>query len=340
MAITDIERALGVFDELDAERTVIFGSRLLLRLLEQAIPNLLPKTQPFLALKLLRAAISAASAPHGMKLASILRNHDGEGNRFWLSYGQRSVAMPVRHYDLKSLFTELVQLNRSLEPRTVYERELNLQIAGATALELKIGEPTGAVFGFPTLPPEENQIARRTSEVLAKVGWDFWQRWYEGMHQGKPLLWDLQREVALIDDEIWKAGPEAVAEEIARIEARFELLRRIEELEAERDALKANRFGIGGNQPPEPIEDPELAKQVTIIWDATNTVKKEAEKDQPDKSVVETALGAMIAALKWIWKRIESAADSAVALVMGIYIGNPAAVERVIEAIKNWLLTF
>ena len=170
--------------------------------------------------------------------------------------------------------------------------------------------------------------------------WSFWQRWYEGMLKGDPLPWELQRQVALIDNAIWDAGPEAVAEEIARIEARFEVLRRIEELEAERDALKANRFGVGGNQPPEPIEDPELAKQVTIIWDATNTVKKEAEKDQPDKTIVESALGTMIAALKWIWERIESAADSAVALVMGIYIGNPAAVERVVEAIKDWLLTF
>ncbi|MEL7106667.1 MAG: hypothetical protein AAGM21_12160 [Pseudomonadota bacterium] len=49
--------------------------------------------------------------------------------------------------------------------------------------------------------------------------WGFWQRWYEGMLNGKPLPWELQREVALIDNEVCEAGPEAVAEKIAEIEA-------------------------------------------------------------------------------------------------------------------------
>ena len=31
------------------------------------------------------------------------------------------------------------------------------------------------------------------------------------MLAGQPLPWELQRDVALIDDEIWQAGPEAVA---------------------------------------------------------------------------------------------------------------------------------
>ncbi|MEP2781622.1 MAG: hypothetical protein ABJO67_00675 [Pseudoruegeria sp.] len=48
--------------------------------------------------------------------------------------------------------------------------------------------------------------------------WSFWARWYQGMWDGKPLDWELQRRVALIDDAVWKVGPEAVAEEIARIE--------------------------------------------------------------------------------------------------------------------------
>jgi hypothetical protein len=51
----------------------------------------------------------------------------------------------------------------------------------------------------------------------------FWHRWWFAMKRGEPLDWDLQREVALIPDEVWKAGPKAVMEEIARIEARFAL---------------------------------------------------------------------------------------------------------------------
>lgn len=45
----------------------------------------------------------------------------------------------------------------------------------------------------------------------------FWHEWYWGVIRGKPLDWNLQRRVALIDDTIWEAGPEAVAHEIERI---------------------------------------------------------------------------------------------------------------------------
>ena len=38
---------------------------------------------------------------------------------------------------------------------------------------------------------------------------------------GDPLPWDLQERVALIPDDIWEAGPEAVAEEIKRIQTEF-----------------------------------------------------------------------------------------------------------------------
>ena len=51
--------------------------------------------------------------------------------------------------------------------------------------------------------------------------WAFWREWYQGFLDGNPLDWELQRRVALIDDPIWEAGPEAVAEEIERIRAEY-----------------------------------------------------------------------------------------------------------------------
>ncbi|MFV1602200.1 MULTISPECIES: hypothetical protein [unclassified Phaeobacter] len=51
--------------------------------------------------------------------------------------------------------------------------------------------------------------------------WLFWRDWYQGFLDGKPLDWELQRRVALIDDTFWDAGPEAVAAEIERIRAEF-----------------------------------------------------------------------------------------------------------------------
>ena len=167
------------------------------------------------------------------------------------------------------------------------------------------------------------------------------------MLRGEPLSWDLQREVALIDDSIWEAGPEEVAKKIAEIEARFELLQRIDELEMERETLIANRHGIGGNQPPEPIDDPDLARNVTIIWDATSKIKAEVEKDTPDKTVVLMAIDALGASLKWLLafcgRRIENAIDTVITIGMGagaVYVIDPAKVERVIEAARLWLRTF
>ena len=51
--------------------------------------------------------------------------------------------------------------------------------------------------------------------------WGFWKRWYQGMFEGRPMGWDLQRRVALIPETVWQEGPASVAAEIARIEAAF-----------------------------------------------------------------------------------------------------------------------
>ncbi|MDZ7906393.1 MAG: hypothetical protein U5N55_11900 [Cypionkella sp.] len=53
--------------------------------------------------------------------------------------------------------------------------------------------------------------------------WAFWRRWWDGVINGKPLPLDLQRDVALLGEAIWQAGPQAVAREIAAIEEKFAL---------------------------------------------------------------------------------------------------------------------
>jgi hypothetical protein len=57
--------------------------------------------------------------------------------------------------------------------------------------------------------------------AFKRNGFSFWQDWYERLLAGDPLDWELQRRVALIDDAIWEAGPEVVAEEIDRIRAAY-----------------------------------------------------------------------------------------------------------------------
>ncbi len=41
--------------------------------------------------------------------------------------------------------------------------------------------------------------------------WSFWRDWYQGFLIGKPLDWELQKEVALIPDAEWEKGPEHIA---------------------------------------------------------------------------------------------------------------------------------
>jgi len=59
-------------------------------------------------------------------------------------------------------------------------------------------------------------------EWSGKTG-EFWREWYQGFVEGKPLDWELQRRVALIDDAIWAAGPVAVAREIANVRSKYDL---------------------------------------------------------------------------------------------------------------------
>lgn len=80
-------------------------------------------------------------------------------------------------------------------------------------------------------PAEMNQDAWRWSLVPARavhVGedasknpWFFWVRWFDGAIRGHPIDWVLMHKVALIGDEVWNEGAEAVAAEIARIEAEW-----------------------------------------------------------------------------------------------------------------------
>ncbi len=59
------------------------------------------------------------------------------------------------------------------------------------------------------------------SALEAGGPWSFWAEWYARAMAGDPLPWDLQEQIALIPDEIWKAGPEAVAEEIKKLRFQF-----------------------------------------------------------------------------------------------------------------------
>lgn len=80
------------------------------------------------------------------------------------------------------------------------------------------------LFAVPlwTLPEPEwfrvTEADGRAVPARSPSVWGFWRRWWDGLRSGQPLDWTLQRQVALIPEDIWKQGPEAVASLIADIE--------------------------------------------------------------------------------------------------------------------------
>ncbi len=65
--------------------------------------------------------------------------------------------------------------------------------------------------GFESAIENFGRITRKKPE------WAFWWDWFQSFLVGQPLDWEVQREVALIDDSVWEDGPEAVAAAIRDI---------------------------------------------------------------------------------------------------------------------------
>ena len=86
----------------------------------------------------------------------------------------------------------------------------------------------------------EEDHGRLMEWLEAEPGFAFWGRWYRAVEAGQPMNWDMQREIALIPDDIWEAGAGAVSEEIERIEANYfeKVLPQAERIERDEDTGK------------------------------------------------------------------------------------------------------
>lgn len=176
--------------------------------------------------------------------------------------------------------------------------------------------------------------------------WGFWREWYQGMLDGQPMGWELQKRVALIPDEDWEKGPEHIARLIEEIRARFELEKRIAELEGELAVASRDRLGIGGNNPPEPIQEaPTIAKELVLIWEPLQELKQETDADDPDPSTIARLVGLLLTALKrglgWCASKADLVVDTTIkwgipAAGGGYLALNPDKLERVIQAAQAW----
>lgn len=188
-----------------------------------------------------------------------------------------------------------------------------------------------------------NYSTFRWPHLSENQNWAFWRDWYQGFLDGKPLDWELQRRVALIPDQDWKQGPEHIARKIEEIQARFDLETRIKELEAEKQVWQERaRLGIGGNNPPETIEDARIVQE--IIWAPVEELKAETQSDAPDKSRIISAISKLKAliACTGIWAFAK--ADAALEQALNDYL--PKFLEKhgdklgdLLKAAQDWLGT-
>ena len=113
----------------------------------------------------------------------------------------------------------------------------------------------------------------------------FWSRWYRAAVDGKPQDWDLLREVALIPDDVWAAGVDAVNARIARIEEKYRLKAEVvtqRERLAQAQIRAASDLHRSHNNPPEMV-DPvaELQSQIIAIWSALEEAETELSRPDP-----------------------------------------------------------
>lgn len=157
-------------------------------------------------------------------------------------------------------------------------------------------------------------------------------RWYQGYLDGSPLPWDLQHDIALIPDEVWKAGPGPVAEAIALIEERFDLKAQVAGLKEQlRQSTLFNATPTASpahrahNQPPELVDvEAEVRREVTIIWAALDEAETELAKRDPAPSTLRRVGKVLIDAATRIVAYCGSLADEtlkAAAKAIGASIG-------------------
>lgn len=89
----------------------------------------------------------------------------------------------------------------------------------AVALEAGIDPARLPLWPWPT-PGWFSQADAKARAIWVRdpEPWDFWLRWWDGVLSGQQIPDPLQHDIALIPDDVWQAGPRAVAERIAKIE--------------------------------------------------------------------------------------------------------------------------
>ena len=174
----------------------------------------------------------------------------------------------------------------------------------------------------------------------------FWREWHQAFLDGEPLDWDLQRRIAVIDGEAWDRGPDVIAAKIEDIRARWEVEKALSELSDSLHSQTSKRHGIGGNNPPESIQDELFSGAVTLIWEAEEELSTALEQEHPDREWIEAILVkfryGLAGFLKWCVGKGDLAVDTLIkwgipAAGAGYAAKYPKRIEALIDAIERWL---
>lgn len=122
-------------------------------------------------------------------------------------------------------------------------------------------------------------------------GSEFWFSWYDNVLAGHEHNWAFLKSVALIPDNIWEQGAEAVATEIARIEEQQRLQREVERLRSELAGARSQIAAFsarGHNNPPELVEPvAEVERQADVLAAALGEAEQELAKEAPRAAVLQ-----------------------------------------------------
>ena len=145
---------------------------------------------------------------------------------------------------------------RTASPSADAAASATVDAAASDAEQLDKNEDTSALWTrklWPTtsIPYLLAEGWDRFKSVATGTEWEFWAEWYQGILDGNPMDWDLQREVALIPNEDWEIGARHIAYLIEVIRKKLHLRQQIASLETELDKLEQPIAGIGDNRPPE-----------------------------------------------------------------------------------------
>lgn len=256
VAITDIESAEEWARSVSQEARVAFAARCALRALP-GVGMAVPWWDDRRILHVLRALLLSGLAANGRQhelrkpwddVSMTAMSDSGYGptsaNAAYMAASAADSALYVAiNHESLSLDTAVLNASKAAEscagavfwaiasddqsepdPTGIAARSSAYAVAGSDMARLASNDQEG-LFGRPLWHggemPEGLRVGYGRMEAFWRSkgdSWGFWERWYEGMLEGRPMPWELQEAVALIPDDIWDEGPGRVADEIRKLE--------------------------------------------------------------------------------------------------------------------------